>query len=103
VASATCLAKPSWSLENQRVGVVRVLNRLDEAVLPERWRRREQDPVKVGLQHIYLGGVVALLGLVLLLATGNLVGVVVGSCNMLIGAARMDAAMRSKEASRVDG
>lgn len=85
------------------MNVLRALNRLDEAVLPERWRRREQDPVKVGLQHIYVGGVLVLIGLVLLLATGSLVGIVIGAGNMLIGAARMNAAMRSKEAPRVDG
>lgn len=81
---------------------MRALNRLDDAVLPERWRRREKDPVRLGLQQIYMGGAVLLLGLVLLVATGNLVGVVIGACNMLVGAVRINAGMRPKQVPHVD-
>jgi hypothetical protein len=76
--------------------VVSALMRLDESVLPAKWLRREPDGLKRGVQLIYAGAVILVLGIVLFLAFDNSVGIIVGAGDMLIGAATVSAATRNQ-------
>ena len=71
------------------------LRRLDEAVLPRKWRDRPRDPIKVALQYIYMGGVFLAVGLVLTLEWDWPFFLILGAGHMLIGAARLSGAMRN--------
>lgn len=82
------------------MGLTRTLARLDEAVIPARWLNPDPDPIRRAAQSIYSGAVFLVIGVVLALTLNIYARIGVGATSMVIGAARLRAALQDRDDHR---